>query len=308
MWNNKRFHSLNFELREFFKEKIYKVSLDGGFTCPNRDGTIDTKGCIFCSDVGSGEFAGSRNLSITEQIEDQLKLISNKFPDGKVIAYFQNFTNTYGDVSYLERIYKEALSHPRVVGIAIATRPDCINDEVLELLDKLNQETYLWIELGLQTIDDNTAKIINRGYPLKVFIDTTKKLKDKNIKIVTHLIAGLPHEDRATFLEGVKLLNSLGVWGVKIHLLHIIKDTPLERYYNKNNFNLLEEDEYISLIIKAISLLDESITIHRLTGDGSKDTLIGPLWSLNKRRILNRIDKGLKEQEIIQGCEKKFLN
>ncbi len=304
MWNNKRFHSLNYALKKEFGEKIYKVSLDGGFTCPNRDGKVGRKGCIFCSDRGSGEFAGNRRKSISEQIEDQLELISKKFPEGRVIAYFQNFTNTYGEVEYLEEIYREALSHPRVAGLAIATRPDALPKDVVELLDRLNREHFIWVELGLQTMHDKTAEFINRGYSLDVFDTSAKVLIEKGIRVVVHMIVGLPHETREEILETVEYINDLEVWGVKIHLLHVIRDTALHRIYMSEGFPLMEEEEYIDLVCSIISKLNPEIVIHRLTGDGSRDTLIGPVWSLNKRRVLNTIDKTLKYREILQGCEK----
>lgn len=304
MWNNKRFHSLNYALKEEFGEKIYKVSLDGGFTCPNRDGKVGSRGCIFCSDAGSGEYAGSRSRSITEQIEEQLILISKKFPKGKVIAYFQNFTNTYGDTEYLESIYREALAHPRVAGLAIATRPDALPSDVIDLLTDIHREHYLWIELGLQTMHDHTAELINRGYDLEVFNSSVKKLVERGIKVVTHLIVGLPGEEREDILKSVEYINSTGVWGVKIHLLHIIRDTALHRLYEKTGFKVMEEQEYIDLICDMIAILHKDIIIHRLTGDGSRDTLIAPIWSLNKRGVLNSIDKRLKERDIVQGSEK----
>ncbi len=304
MWNNKRFHSLNYALKEEFGEKIYKVSLDGGFTCPNRDGKVGRRGCIFCSDSGSGEFAGSRRKSITEQIEDQLELISRKFPEGRVIAYFQNFTNTYGEVEYLERIYREALFHPRVAGLAIATRPDALPEDVMELLDRLNKDHFIWIELGLQTMHDRTAEFINRGYKLDLFDTTARALIEKGIRVVVHMIVGLPLESREDILETDSYINNLKVWGVKIHLLHIIKDTALHRIYMREGFPLMEEEEYIDIVCKIISKLNPEIIIHRLTGDGSRDTLVGPIWSLNKRKVLNAIDKILREREILQGCEK----
>ena len=300
-WGEKRYNSLNYFLKNNFGEKIYKVSLDGGFTCPNRDGTLSTKGCIFCSEMGSGEFAGSRNKSITEQIDEQLILISKKFPKGKVIAYFQNFTNTYGDIEYLEKIYREALSHPRVIGLAIATRPDCIDDKILKLLDILNKETFLWIELGLQTSNKESAKLINRGWKLEVFNSIVDKLNEREIKVVAHIIFGLPYEDRDTMLNSVRYIVSRKVWGVKFHLLHIIKNTNLEKLYDAEKFHILEKDEYIHIVGEAISMLDENMVIHRLTGDGSRDTLIAPKWSLNKRDVLNSIEKHLKDKDIYQG-------
>ena len=300
-WGEKRYNSLNYFLREKFGEKVYKVSLDGGFTCPNRDGTLSTKGCIFCSDSGSGEFAGSRNKNITDQIEEQLELISKKFPHGNVIAYFQNFTNTYGDIEYLRKIYEEALSHPRVIGLAIATRPDCIDDSILNLLNELNNKTFLWIELGLQTTNEKTSIDINRGWKLAIFDNIMKKLSDRNIKVVSHIILGLPNESHEMMLNSIKYIVQKKVWGVKFHLLHIIKNTNLEKLYIEKKFHILNKEEYIDLIGKGIELLNENMVIHRLTGDGSQDTLIEPRWSLDKRNVLNSIEKHLKNNNISQG-------
>lgn len=238
MENRKRYNSLDNYFKNTFGEKIYKVSLDGGFTCPNRDGTLSTKGCIFCSERGSGDFAGSRGKSIKDQIEEQLKLIERKFPTGKVIAYFQNFTNTYGDVEYLRKVYYEALSHPRVMGLAIATRPDCLQDDVIELLDEINREHFLWVELGLQTINEKVAEIINRQYPLSTYVEATKKLNSKNIKFVTHIIVGLPYEKEEDPLNTAIFSEKCGTWGVKIHLLHIIKNTRLEEFYNNDEIKI----------------------------------------------------------------------
>ena len=300
-WGEKRYNSLNYYLKNKFGEKVYKVSLDGGFTCPNRDGTISNKGCIFCSDSGSGEFAGSRKKSITNQIDEQLELISKKFPSGNVIAYFQNFTNTYGNVEYLRSIYEEALNHPRVIGLAIATRPDCIDDKVLDLLKELNKKTFLWVELGLQTTDENTAEIINRGWKLEVFDKVSNSLNSEKIKVVAHIIVGLPNESRETILNSIKYLVEKKIWGIKFHLLHIIKNTALEDLYNDTKFHIFTKEEYISLIGEGISHLNKEMVIHRLTGDGSRETLVEPRWSLNKRGVLNSIEKYLKENNIYQG-------
>lgn len=301
--NNDRFYSLNNYLKETFGHKIYKVSLDGGFTCPNRDGSISTRGCLFCSDRGSGEFTGERGKSITEQIDEQLEFISNKNEDNNVIAYFQNFTNTYGPIEYLRKIYYEALSHKKVVGIAIATRPDCLNNEVLELLSEINEKFFLWIELGLQTTKDNIAEIINRGYETKCYIDMAKKLNERNIKFVTHMIVGLPHETKDDLIETVNLINDVNSWGIKIHLLYILKKSQLERYYNKNNFKVYERDEYTDIVVDLISRLKPSIVVHRLTGDAKKEDLFLPLWSADKRGVLNEIQKKLKGRNIYQGKE-----
>lgn len=299
--NNNRFYSLNDYFKENFHEKIYKVSLDGGFTCPNRDGKVARGGCLFCSESGSGDFAGNKTKPINEQIEEQLELISGKFSQGKVIAYFQNFTNTYGEVEYLRKIFYEALNHPRVMGLAIGTRPDCLPKDVLDLLSEINEKHFLWVELGLQTIDEGVAKIINRGYKLKVYVDSALELKKRNIKVVAHLIIGLPEEgDRGT-LEGAKLVNSVGSWGIKIHLLHILKNTPLAIYYKNKPFKVFEMNEYIDYVVDILEVLNPSMVIHRLTGDGKKEDLIEPLWSLNKRAVLNGIHKRLKERETYQG-------
>ena len=301
MWDNKRFHTLNYELKKIFGEKIYKVSLDGGFTCPNRDGTLDDRGCLFCSDKGSGEFAGDRRKSIGVQIEDQLALIKNKFPEGKVIAYFQNFTNTYAPIEQLRKLYTEALSHPRVAGLAIATRPDCLPDEVLDLLEEISGEYFIWLELGLQTIHERTSELINRGYSQEKFIEASDSLKKRKIPFVTHLILGLPGESEREILESVRFVNKSGSWGIKLHLLHLIRGTKLHEYYKEKPFLFMEKDEYISLIIEILEILNPETVVHRITGDGSRDTLIGPLWSLDKRSILNGVDKGLKERNTYQG-------
>lgn len=297
--NNRRFYSLNDFFKDEFKDKIFKVSLDGGFTCPNRDGKVAHGGCIFCSDAGSGEFAGNRRKSITEQIDEQLEFLKDKVKDKKVIAYFQNFTNTYGDVEYLREIYYEALNHPKVLGLAIGTRPDCIEDNTLELLKEINEKHFFWIELGLQTIDDKVAKIINRGYPLSTYIGTSKKLKDSGIKFVTHMIVGLPTEEREDILNTAKCIVQSGAWGIKIHSLHIIKGTPLERLYNDKKFKVFTLDEYVDIVVTILKLLPDKMVVHRVTGDGKKDEVVEPKWSLNKRKVLNEIEKELKKRENI---------
>lgn len=297
--NNRRFYSLNDFFKDEFKDKIFKVSLDGGFTCPNRDGKVAHGGCIFCSDAGSGEFAGNRRKSITEQIDEQLEFLKDKVKDKKVIAYFQNFTNTYGDVDYLREIYYEALNHPKVLGLAIGTRPDCIEDDTLELLKEINEKHFFWIELGLQTIDDKVAKIINRGYPLSTYLETSKKLKESGIKFVTHMIVGLPTEEREDILNTAKYIVQSGAWGIKIHSLHIIKGTPLERLYNDTKFKVFTLDEYVDIVVTILKLLPDKMVVHRVTGDGKKDEVVEPKWSLNKRKVLNEIEKELKKRENI---------
>ena len=303
--NNDKFYKLNNFLKENFKEKIYKVSLDGGFTCPNRDGKISSKGCLFCSDKGSGEFAGDRCKTITTQIDEQIDFMKDKIGSSKVIAYFQNFTNTYGDVEYLRKIYYEALNHEKVIGIAIATRPDCLSDDVINLLDEINKKYFLWVELGLQTANDSIGKIINRGYDTTVYIDSCRILNEKNIKFVTHMIVGLPNEEKKDLYDTIDLINSVKSWGIKIHLLYILKNSKLLNYYQQNPFKIYEKDEYENTVIELLERLSPSIVVHRLTGDAKKDELFEPLWSLNKRGILNSIEKKLKSSKSYQG---KFFN
>ena len=303
--NNDKFYKLNSFLKENFKEKIYKVSLDGGFTCPNRDGKISNKGCLFCSDKGSGEFAGDRCKTITAQIDEQIDFMKDKIGSSKIIAYFQNFTNTYGDIEYLRKIYYEALNHKKVIGIAIATRPDCLSDDVIDLLDEINKKYFLWVELGLQTANDSIGKIINRGYDTKVYIDSCRILNEKNIKFVTHMIVGLPNEEKKDLYDTIDLINSVKSWGIKIHLLYILKNSKLLNYYQQNPFKIYEKDEYENTVIELLERLSPSIVVHRLTGDAKKDELFEPLWSFNKRGILNSIEKKLKSSKSYQG---KFFN
>jgi radical SAM protein (TIGR01212 family) len=301
MWYDKRFHSLNYALREHFDCKIIKLSIDGGFTCPNRDGSIAKNGCIFCSEQGSGEFASSSSLSIENQIEEQISLLSTKWPNAKYIAYFQNFTSTYGSVEYLKKIYDSALSCNNVVGLAIATRPDCLSIEVLNLLAEFNKKTFLWIELGLQSIHKSSADFIRRGYSLDVFDNAVNNLNERNIKSVVHIISNLPTESKEDYYSTLKYLNKKPIWGVKIHMLHILKNTDLEKYYLQNPFSLMNQDDYINLIVHSLEILRPDIVIHRITGDGKKEDLIAPRWTLNKRAVLNGVDKLLKSSDSYQG-------
>ena len=301
MWGDKRYHTLNYELRKTFGQKVTKLSLDGGFTCPNRDGTLGNRGCIFCGEEGSGEFAGSRDLSIKEQIDEQKKLLSKKWDTDKYIAYFQNFTNTYSTCEDLRNKYYEALSHEEVVGLAIATRPDCLPEEVLNLLEELNEKTYLWVELGLQTIHERSAKFIRRGYPLETYDKAVHELKKRGIRAVTHLIFGLPYESREDMIQSVKYVANTETWGVKFHLLYIQKETDLYYYYLKNPFPLLSRDEYISIVVDGLEHLPPDMVVHRVTGDGKKDLLYEPRWSLDKLRVLSGIDRELKNRNSYQG-------
>jgi len=306
MWYNKHFHSLNYELKEHFGEKIIKLSIDGGFTCPNRDGSVGNKGCIFCNDTGSGDFAGSRSDSIKKQLEKQIENLKNKWPNAKYIAYFQNFTSTYDSIPNLKKKYEEALSCKNVIGLAIATRPDCLNQDILDLLSQLNKKTYLWIELGLQSIHEHSAKFIRRGYPLKTFDIAINNLNKYNIKTVSHIILNLPNENTKEVLQTINYLNSKSIWGIKIHMLHILKNTDLFDFYSTRPFKIMTEEEYVNLVVKCLQHLDPNITIHRMTGDGKKSELITPIWTLNKRSVLNNIDKTLRQKNLIQGD--KYLN
>lgn len=300
LMDGKRYNTLNSELKKIFGEKIMKLSLDGGFTCPNRDGTINTRGCIFCSEEGSGEFAGSRFLSIKEQIEDQKRILSNK-KSKKYIAYFQNFTNTYGSVDRLKSIYNEALETEDVVGLAIGTRPDCLDDNILNLLDELNKRTFLWVELGLQTIHNPSDNFIRRGYLLSTYDKAIEDLKKRDIRTVTHLIIGLPAESKEEILDSVSYVAKKNIWGIKLHSLYIQKDTDLYDYYLKNPFRLFTREEYVDIIADAIELLPKDMVVHRVTGDGKRELLFGPKWSLDKLKVLSSIDKELKNRNSSQG-------
>ncbi len=304
-WNGKRYHTLNYELQRIFGQKIMKLSLDGGFSCPNRDGTLGLRGCIFCGEEGSGEFAGSRIDSIKIQVNEQIKLISKKKQSSMYIAYFQSFTNTYRAVEDLKNLYYEALSFEGVVGIAIATRPDCLNHEVLDLLSELNEKTFIWIELGLQTIHESTAKFIRRGYDLGIYDKAIENLRNRNIRCVTHLIIGLPGENKDMMLESVKHVGDAQSWGIKLHSLYIQKDTDLYYYFKKNPFSLLTKDEYIDIIVDAIEILPSDIVIHRLTGDGKRELLYEPKWTLDKLGVLSSIDKELKNRNSHQAINHK---
>lgn len=290
-----KYYSLNNYLRNTFGCKVYKLSLDGGFTCPNRDGTIDTRGCIFCSKGGSGDFAESRLLSITEQIEQGKKRVENKIKSGKYIAYFQAFTNTYAPVEALRKKFFEAINHKDIVALSIATRPDCLGDDILALLDELNKIKPVFVELGLQTIHEKSAAYIRRGYPLSVYDDAVKKLNAIGVNIVVHVILGLPNESKADMLETVDYVCKSGINGIKLQLLHILKNTDLADEYYRGNVKVLELDEYIDLVKACVEIIPKDIVIHRLTGDGAKKDLIAPLWSADKKNVLNKINKALQE-------------
>lgn len=301
---SKRYNTLNEELKREFGGKVMKLSLDGGFTCPNRDGTVGTRGCIFCGDEGSGEFAGTRTVSIEEQVEEQKKLLSKKWDTDKYIIYFQNFTNTYGPIEKLKSLYYKAIGIEGVVGLAIATRPDCLDEKVLDLLSEINNKTYLWVELGLQTIHEKSARFVRRGYLLEVYDKAIYELKRRNIKVVTHVILGLPGEDKEVILETVKYVASTNTWGIKLHSLYIQRDTDLYDYYVKKPFPLMDREEYVSLVVDALELLPKEMVIHRVTGDGKRELLHEPKWSLDKLKVLSMIDKELKLRDSYQGKNK----
>lgn len=304
-WNGKRYHSLNYFLRNKFGEKVYKISIDGGFTCPNRDGTISKGGCLFCSERGSGDFAGDRDFSIDKQFIEIKDMMSKKWKEGKYIAYFQAYTNTYAPVEELKRKYNEAINQEGVVALAIATRPDCLQDEVLDLLEEINKDLYVWIELGLQTVNDESARKINRGYKLEVFEDAIERLKKRNIDFVVHSILGLPGEDKEDMLKTIDYIAHSGAKGIKFHLLHLMKDTPLVKLYERGELEFLSQEDYIELVCKGIAMLPEDMVVHRLTGDAPRDLLIGPMWSLKKWEVLNSIDKSLEENGYYQGRDYK---
>lgn len=302
MMQKSRFYSLNEFLRNKHGEKILKLSIDGGFTCPNRDGTISSKGCLFCSERGSGDFTFYKEGNITAQLKEASLLLANKWgTDRKYIAYFQAFTNTYDSLEVLRMKYEEALAFPGVVGLAIATRPDCLTDDIIAYLGELSQRTHLWVELGLQTIHEETAQLINRGYPLECFNQAVQKLAACGVETVTHLILGLPGETREQMLASASYISQLPLQGIKLHLLHVLDNAPLGKYYNQHPFALLTEDEYIDLVGEILTLLPPEFVIHRLTGDGPRAHLIGPLWTLHKKQVLNHMTKFFSTHDIYQG-------
>ena len=295
------YYSLNEYLRSRFGEPVYKLSLNGGMTCPNRDGTLGTRGCIFCSGGGSGEFAASACLDIDTQIDSAKSLVIGKTKAKRFIAYFQPFTNTYADVGYLEKIFMQAVKREDICALSIATRPDCLEAEKLELLERLNKIKPVFVELGLQSIHKRTAQYIRRGYELSVFDEAVSNLKSIGINVVVHLILGLPGESREEMLQSVSYVAHSGADGIKLQLLHLLKGTDLAAEYEKEPFHILKLDEYTELICDCIELLPPDMVVHRITGDGDKKLLIEPQWSGNKRLVLNTINKALRERNVIQG-------
>ena len=298
------YYSLNEYLNKTFGEKVYKISLNGGMTCPNRDGTLSDKGCIFCSKGGSGEFSADKILPISKQIEQAKLRISAKTDCKKFIAYFQPFTNTYADIEYLKKIYYEAIVSEEVVALSIATRPDCLNNEVLKLLNEINRIKPVWVELGLQTIHKKTSDYIRRCYELEVYDKAVDDLKSIGVSIITHIILGLPNESKEMMLQSVKYAGERSD-GVKLQLLHVLKDTDLLIDFENKVFDTLSLEEYIDILCDCIEILPESVVIHRLTGDGDKKILISPMWSADKKRVLNTINRVFNERNIIQGRKYK---
>ena len=290
--------------QEQYGEKLYKIALDAGFTCPNRDGTLGERGCIFCSAGGSGEFAARRVSTLRAQLDAGRALLSRKKTGNRFIAYFQAYTNTYGPLSLLERLFSEALAEPDIAGISIATRPDCLPDEVTDLLVRLKErfpEKFIWVELGLQTIHADTAAYIRRGYPLSCFDAAVRALHAADIPVIVHVILGLPGETREMMLQTIHHLNVCGIWGIKLQLLHVLEGTDLAEDYRAGLFQVLSLEEYLSILCDCIAALSPDIVIHRLTGDGPKRLLIAPLWSADKRNVLNLLHRRLKQNAIRQG-------
>ena len=297
----KRYHAFNQELRDVFGKKVIKVSLDAGFTCPNRDGTLGEEGCVYCSPRGSGDFAGGRELSVHDQFAEVREKMRKKWPAADYIAYFQAYTNTYAPVGELRKVYEEALAEENVVGLAVSTRPDCLPRDVLDYLEELQARTYLWVELGLQSIHEKTLIWLKRGHDYGQFLRGFEQLHSRGIRVCAHIILGLPGESREDMLETARALAGLPLAGVKIHLLHILKGTPLAAIYQDNPFPLLTKEEYVALIADILEILPPQTVIHRLTGDGPPDDLLAPLWSRKKWEVLNAIDAELERRDSWQG-------
>lgn len=299
--DNKRYHTYNYYLKQKYHKKVAKVALNANFSCPNRDGTISLGGCIYCSPSASGDFGGNPNEDLMMQFEKGKALMQSKWPDCGFIAYFQAGTNTYGSIDYLKACFEPFVNHQDVLGIAIATRPDCLSDEIIDYLDSLNQRTDLTIELGLQTIHQKTAKLINRGHDLDTFVEAIHKLRAKNIDVCVHIINGLPHETKEDMLQTAKFLSKLDIQFLKIHMLFILDDTPLYQYYQKQPFPLLEREQFIDIVVKQLEMQNPELVIERLTGDGDPKHLFYPLWSIKKVTILNDIDKLFVARDTYQG-------
>ena len=303
-WDGKPYHSLDYEVKHCFGKKLYRLSLNGGMSCPNRDGTIGYGGCIFCSEGGSGDFAEESRLSVTEQLRNARKRIERKLPKNipyGYIAYFQAYTNTYGPVEYLRSLFTEAMEDEEVEVLSIATRPDCLPEKVVALLSELNRKKPVWVELGLQTAKAETARLIRRGYGLSCFTEARKRLETAGIPVIAHVIIGLPGEGKGELLETIDYINRQKLEGIKLQLLHILKETGLTELYEKGEVRGLSFEEYESLLFAALARLRPETVVHRITGDGPKKLLLAPLWSGDKKQVFNRLHRDMKEQELWQG-------
>lgn len=306
-WFGKPYYSLDAYCKNTYGEKLYKIALNAGLTCPNRDGTLDTRGCIFCSAGGSGDFAAAVGPSVSAQLAEGRKLFAGKQTGSRYIAYFQAYTNTYGPLSYLRKIYEEALAEETVCGISIATRPDCITEDILTILVDLRKtfpDKFVWVELGLQTIHEETARFIRRGYSLSCFDTAVRALQSIHIPVVVHVIIGLPGETEKDILQTIDYLNQSGIWGIKLQLLHILKGTDLAALYQSGSISVLSKDRYLDIVIHCLECLSDKTVVHRLTGDGPKDLLLAPLWSLNKKDVLNSLHHEMKIRQTFQGRRK----
>jgi len=297
----KRYHTWSKHLKGEFGFKVFKVALDAGFDCPNRDGTVAYGGCTFCSVAGSGDFAGDRAKPINVQFSEIRDKMHQKWREGKYIAYFQAYTNTHAPLPVLKEKFEAALAQPGVVGLSIGTRPDCLPDDVVEYLAELNKRTYLWVELGLQTVHEKTAKLVNRAHDYATYVEGVEKMRKHGIRVCTHIINGLPLEDREMMMETAREVAKLDVQGIKIHLLHLLKGTPMVKQYERGMLEFLKMDEYINLVVDQLEILPPEMIVHRITGDGPLDLMIGPMWSASKWDVLNSIDKELERRESYQG-------
>lgn len=302
MWGDKRFYSLDYFYRRKFGSKVARVAVDGGFTCPNRDGTVSYGGCVFCGTAGAGDFCAEKSLPILQQINIQKSILQNKWKELKIIPYFQSFTNTYAPVDVLRRKYEEALSVDDCVGLSVATRADCLCEDVLNLLDEINKRTFLQVELGLQTVNDVTAQKINRGYPLEVFTNSVRELQKRGIETVAHLIVGLPGETVEDNLNAVRYISEMKINGVKIQVLYLLQDAPLMKWFAQGKVRFLERFEYIDIVAQMLSYLSPDVVVHRLTGDPPWKSVVEPKWTTDKKQVLNQINQHLKVKNLYQGC------
>lgn len=302
MWGEKKFYSLDYFYRQKFGSKVARVTLDGGFTCPNRDGTVSFGGCVFCGVAGAGEFCAEKTLPIVQQIKVQKEKLQTKWKDLKIIPYFQSFTNTYASVEVLRKKYEEALCSDDCVGLSIATRADCLGSDVLDLLEELSKRTFLQVELGLQTVNDKTAQVINRGYSLDVFTQSVLELQKRGIEVVAHLIVGLPDEELRDYLNAVRYISDMKINGVKIQVLYLLEDAPLMKWYENGKIKFLERFEYIDIVVQMLAHLSPEVVVHRLTGDPPWKSLVEPKWTTDKKQILNQINQYLREKNLYQGC------